>query len=442
MRSALSLLALLLLTLGAAGRAHAQDDGFAWSGAARVRYESLANQFRAGLNGSDQILSARISLRGEYRRGAWLFGGEFMDNRAWLADAGSPLSTSEVNALELVQIYAAYDFGAAQLTAGRFTLDIGSRRLIERPNYRNTMNAYTGARLDWDAPGGIDLIAFYTLPVQRLPADGPSLLDNEAAWDEETGDIRFWGLSATKRGLAAGASLEMYVYGLTEEDGDFATRDRDIVTPGVRVWRDPAAGAFDFDLEAALQRGEARASANAADIADLDVEAGFAHLEAGYTFAAPWSPRVAASYDYGSGDADPTDGAYERFDNLFGSRSNDFAPTGFYGALGFANISSPAVRVEFAPHARITAHATYRELRLDEAADAFASTGVRDPAGLSGDYAGRQIEARARITLIPNKLRLDVGGAVLMADGFLVDAPNATGEGDAAYGYLELQYTF
>ncbi|MDQ3773199.1 MAG: alginate export family protein [Pseudomonadota bacterium] len=70
--------------------------------------------------------------------------------------------------------------------------------------------------------------------------------------------------------------------------------------PGFPVYRDPAKAQFDFELESIFQFGESRASA-ATDVVDLDHFAHMQHIQAGYTFDAPWSPRVLAQYDYASG---------------------------------------------------------------------------------------------------------------------------------------------
>ena len=79
---------------------------------------------------------------------------------------------------------------------------------------------------------------------------------------------------------------------------------------------------------------------------------------------------------------------------------------------------------------------------LAEKTDSFASTGVRDPSGASGSFAGHEIEARMRYALVPDFLRLEAGGAVLFEGRFLRDAPNANGFGDPVYGYMELSAQF
>ncbi|MBO0749135.1 MAG: alginate export family protein, partial [Porphyrobacter sp.] len=93
------------------------------------------------------------------------------------------------------------------------------------------------------------------------------------------------------------------------------------------------------------------------------------------------------------------------------------------------------------PSKRWDGFVAYRALWLDSATDSFAFTGVRDPSGASGKFAGHQVEARARYWLVPKMLRLETGGAVLFNGRFLDSAPNANGFGDPLYGYVDLTLT-
>jgi len=83
-----------------------------------------------------------------------------------------------------------------------------------------------------------------------------------------------------------------------------------------------------------------------------------------------------------------------------------------------------------------------RALWLAEATDSFAKTGVRDRRGLSGRYAGAQIEGRVRYWLIPKRLRVEAGAAYLAKGRFLATAPNAPETGDTKYGYLDIATEF
>jgi hypothetical protein len=412
----------------------------------RARYETLGNQFRPGLDKNDDLVTIRTDVFAEYDGGPIRIGGELMDSRAYFADSGSSVGTGEVNALEPVQAYIGADLGpifgkgtTSTLDAGRFTLGLGSARLIGRNNYRNTTNAFTGAKFEWHGAAKERLVLFYTYPQQRLPSDKASILDNKVKWDREGSELVFWGGFFSKPKIAGAANLELYFYGLDEDDTPtHATRNRHLFTPGARLYRNPAPGKLDYEFEYAYQFGHV-ATGTAAGAPRQDVSAQTLHAEIGYQFAAPWQPRLSLEYDYGSGDK--AGGKYTHFDSLYGTRRSDFGPTATFGPLGRNNISSPGIRLEAKPSKRLDAFVAYRAAWLDSATDSFASTGVKDPAGTAGKFAGHEFEARARYWLIPKMLRLESGGAVLFNGRFLKDAANANGFGDPVYGYVDLTLT-
>ena len=77
-------------------------------GEVRARYETLDGQFRARGSGSDQALALRTLILAEANLKAInlpgvTFGGEVQDARLELDDAGTPLSTSNVNAFDMLQ---------------------------------------------------------------------------------------------------------------------------------------------------------------------------------------------------------------------------------------------------------------------------------------------------------------------------------------------------
>lgn len=422
-------------------------EGLEVSGSVRVRYEALANQFRPGVDQNDDLISIQSRIAAEYDSGPIRIGGELIDSRAYDADAGSSVGTGEVNALELVQAYVGADFGdvfgtgtSASLDAGRFVLNLGSRRLAGRNNFRNTTNAFTGAKFEFIGQDREQLTLFYTYPQQRLPSDKASILDNKVEWDREGDDLVFWGGFFSKPKLAGSTNLELYFFALDEDDTVArSTRDRHLFTPGLRVFRDPSAGKLDYEFEYAYQFGDVRSS-SAATASRQDVAAHFLHAEFGYQFAGPWQPRVALEYDLATGD-DPG-GKYGRFDSLYGPRRFDYGPTGIYGPLGRNNISSPGIRLEVKPSKRWDGFLFYRAAWLDSATDSFASTGVRDATGASGKFGGHQIEARARYWIVPKALRLDAGAAALFHGRFLESAPNSNGFGDTLYSYVDLTASF
>ena len=139
-------------------------DGFSVSGETRWRYEHVSEQFRAGLDGSDQAVSGRTLIQLGYEAGPTEWGVEIIDSRVYLDDEGSPRSTSRVNTADFLQAYwrrrFTLDGAPASVQAGRFTLNVGSRRFMARNGFRNTINAFTGANLIAEDLSGWAVTAF------------------------------------------------------------------------------------------------------------------------------------------------------------------------------------------------------------------------------------------------------------------------------------------
>ena len=415
----------------------------------RYRYETLDSQFRAGGSGGDQALVTQTTALLEAGSRTARIGLEMIDARAMLDDTGTTLDNTVVDSAELLQAYGNFKFanlpgveGTNELKIGRQTLDFGSRRLVARNKFRNTINSFTG--LDWKfaARDGWSTEAFVAAPVSRLPTDKPSLLDNDAAWNEEDFGTVFWLVGVRSGALPGGARLEGYVMGLHESDDVFATRNRDLVTPGFRLLREPAVASFDYQLEVALQAGTVRADDKATTVRELDHFAHYETLQLGYTFKAPWSPRLAAMFDYASGDSDPTDGNSGRFDTLFGARRFDYGPTGLWGAFSRANLVSPGARVTAKPLKDVQAMLGYRAFWLAEERDAWAAARVSDATGRSGSFIGNELEFSLSWNVLPGNVALEVGGALLVDGEFPERAPNGSGEGDSSYLYTQVSLSF
>ena len=432
------------LAAPAAAQEAAEDGPLKLSGSVRGRYEVVDNHFREGFGRSDDIVNLRTILGAEYDAGSVTIGAELYDSRAWSAHPEA-VSTSIVNTLELVQAYVAADLGEAlgdgsetSVKAGRFTMDLGSRRVVANETYRNTTNGFTGVRADYGVKDGLKATLFFTLPQRRLPSDTESLLDNEVEVDRESFDTIFWG------GIAAvplgGVTAEGYYYRFDERDGETrATRNRKLHNLGGRLFRKAKAGALDFEVEGAYQFGSIRAS-SAATAPKLDVGAWFAHAETGWTFAGPWEPRISLEYDGGSGDGPGVD--FGRYDVLFGSRSGDFGPSGIYGPLNRTNVHSIGPRIEAEPNDRLDFYVSWRANWAEERTDTFSTSDVRDPTGASGSFGGHHIEARVRYWLVPDVVQLEANAALLLKGRLLEDAPNAAPYGKARYLALAATASF
>jgi hypothetical protein len=449
---AAGLLASTLPCLVAASRADAQaqqqqPDGLSVSGSVRLRYEAIEGQARAGFDSSDALFNIRTQIAAEYRGEDLRIGAELFDSRAYGADAGTPISTNEVNTFELVQAYIAGDiaqpFGKGSkltLTAGRMTLNLGSRRLVAADDYRNTTNGYTGLRADLSAPRGVKATLIYVLPQIRLPDDPQDIRNHKVQVDRESFDLVLWGGLVSKGKLVGPAMGELSYFHLGERDAPGRpTRDRSLDTFGARIIADPRPGALDYEVEAIYQTGEISASL-AVTARTQRVSASFVHADIGYTFPSAWKPRLSIEFDRASGDK--TGGRYTRFDTLFGMRRADLAPSGLYNSVARANIVTPGVRIEATPSKRLDWFAAYRPMWLASDEDSFSTTGVRDLTGRSGDFAGHQIEARLRYWLVPARLRFEANGLLLAKGRFLREAPNAPPGATTRYASLNLTASF
>lgn len=454
-----SILVLTSLAGGAASagmkpwRLHEALSAPAWlevGGAYRARFERLGGDFRAGSSGSTQILVERLLFGVQANFDPFYIGAELEDSRSQLDDSNTPLGTDDVDAVELLRAYIGAkgsDVFATgdqlDVTAGRLTIDLGSRRLVARNRFRNTINGFTGVRALWQGSAGAQLTTFYTLPLHRRPTDRNRLDENAIANDTESFKVRFWAVDFMQKNLLGGSIGEVYVFGLHEEDSsDVPTANRRLLTPGVRFFSVSAKGAWDFEVEAAGQVGKSRSTTSSADTSNLDHRAGFVHAHLARTFDAPWSPRLVLQYDFASGDDNPNDGENNRFDTLFGARRWEYGPTGIYGAFARSNISSPGVRIEVMPSSKLNGFVGYRAVWLASDRDALTTADVRDPSGASGSFVGHQIEARVRVDVLPGNLGLEFGGAYLFDGTFLKKAPNAAGNGDTAYFYSQGTLSF
>lgn len=412
-------------------------------GSVRVRFEAIGGQARPGFNDSDELVSLRSTLFAEYDWGPVRLGGEIRDSRVYDASLRTPLSTSEVNALEPLQAYIGGNLGEllgkgskTTLQAGRMIVTVGSTRLLTSEEFRNTSNVYTGLRADYHGARGSTVTLFWLLPQTRLPADRSSLQSNRIELDHEGLDLTLWGGLVTTPKLIARGAIDIGYFRLREHDrpGN-ETTDRDLHTIDTRFFRAAAAGKLDWEAEGVYQFGHISAS-TAATAPRLAVDAYFYHIGVGYTWKVPWPLRAVVEYDEASGDA--PGGSYTRFDTLFGGRRADFAPSGIYNEINRANIRSPGLRVETTPSRRLDTYAEVRGLWLATPEDAFATTNVRDPLGRSGRFAGVQFDGRIRYWIIPKALRAEANFDYLGKGRFLNEAPNAPRNGDTRYGAISL----
>jgi len=426
-------------------------DWLSITGEHRSRYETLNSQFRANSSGSDQILSLRTLVQTELHLNKnFQIKAELQDSRAELADQGSRMNNTIVNTAELLEAHFNWKTKGlfkngiqSELRGGRFTIDLGKRRLVARNRFRNVIQGYTG--IDWKltVKNGSQIRTLFTLPVTRQPGDTASLLENEAKFDKETTDQILWGIFYSNIPLPCNNKAEIYIFGLHEDDSpNFSTRNRELYTPGFRIYRSPQKGKFDYELESVFQFGTSRASASASDTKDLDHIAFFDHIESGYTFDTKWSPRFYLEYDFASGDGSPNDETNGRFDSLFGPNVADFGPTSIYTAFTRSNLSSPGIRLQVQPDENLKTYLSYRAFWLASATDTWSgSSGLRDATGNSGTFLGQQLFLRMKWKTHPN-VKIESGIAYRIDGDFQGTAPNSPNEGNTTYSYAQATLSF
>lgn len=399
----------------------------------RTRYEYLADDFRRTVRGDSPALSLRTRLTAELTWSPVFVSLELIDARAYLGE-GAPLNDTIVNTLELVQAHVGLrgedvlvDGDEASVAVGRLTMDLGSRRLIARNEFRNTTGAFTGIDARWKSAEGHALRAFVMVPLRRLPSDVEALTDNGIELDAENFHAPLWGLHYATPLLLERMGFDGYVVGLHEGDGEDApSANRRLVTAGGRFVVQPSAGYADLQLEGMFQLGTSRASAAAADTEDLAHAASTVHFSVGYTLPTWAKPHLVAQIDYASGDDDPTDGDNDRFDPLFGARRFELGATGRYGAVTRGNLLSPGIRLEVVPHRTLDAFVGHRLVLLASPRDAWIPAGLRDTTGSAGSFVGYQLEARVRWNVWPKNLALEAGTAVFVRGAFALQEVTTT----------------
>ena len=396
-------------------------DWLSLSGQQRFLFEVFDEPFRPGQNGGGNGFFSRTLIEGRATYENWTATAEFIDSRVLSSSSDLPLNAGIVNAVELLQGHIGWrdrdqfiEGDELEFKVGRQTLDLAGRRLVSRQRFRNTINNFTGAYSRWQNSGGDKVHAFYFMPVQRLPNDQEGAENNEIRYDDETSNQIFWGIHGQKRELFGRTDAEVYIYGLDEKDGpDFNSRNRDFITVGARFFRKPQPSDWHLDLEGSYQTGTSRPGSSTAFTEDLDHQAEFFHLTAGYQFDVDMDPRAEFVFEYASGDANPNDDQWGRFDPLFGARRPDYGPPSTLGAFQRSNVITPGVRFHLKPTSDVQVMIQERFFYLAEATDAWVTTGLQDPTGAAGDYLGNLLEARVRWDPDPN-YRLEFGVAQIL----------------------------
>jgi hypothetical protein len=344
----------------------------------RTRYEQLTNPFRGNTSETERHFPLRTRLQleiGETTRPV-RFLIEFQDSRVLYREETLSSVSSNINKHDIQQAHLEFNPGnflsgraKSQILIGRFTMDLGKRRLVARNKMRNTTNAFDG--ISWTLAGDWQwrMRTFFTRPA----AINPEELDASSR-------RYFWGVYFDSKQYPD-FLIDVYYFGV-HDPVNAASRQR-LSTIGGRLYKLPIPGSTDYELESSFQFGKNGTQDHAAWLY---------HGELGFSFDTAFTPRVSVFHDYASGDSDPNDDRSGRFNTLYGARSFEYPPTGIYGPIYRSNINAPGIRIEMNPSGNLRIAAAFRILRLAQAKDAWVGSGLQDKSGNSGKSLGQNFD--------------------------------------------------
>lgn len=351
----------------------------------RERYEFRDGDIRKPVATVDQPLLQRLRVYAGVKEilDPVRFTLEIQDSRRYFSKFS--MDDRDYNQLDVLQSYGELHFKDAlgddsplRVRAGRMAFEVLDRRLIARNEWRNTTNAFQGARVllgrqknIWD----LDLVALQ--PMRRLLRDGDEPIERQ--W--LLGAVGNW------RGWSDVATMQPFYFNLRQNERS-ATQTRNIHSPGLRVYGVIPDTAFDFDTSGIHQFGSDGGR-------EHNAYAGV--IELGYSPEHEWKPRFSAMYGYASGDRVPTDQSNERFERLFGFArpwsSNDY--------IQWENIHAPKIRAEITPTKELRFDGGVHGFWLASDTDRWNTTNLRSTAGNRGAFLGAEVEGRVRYKVHP-----------------------------------------
>lgn len=402
----------------------------------RTRFESYSHPWRASQAIGNGQRDEQIPLRSRVRFGLggngpvrFLFEGQ--DSRSFLnGDLGDFRDTTMVDKFDVLQLFGSWTVnnivGSGLRTDfhfGRMTMDVGKRRMIGRNAFRNTVNSFDG--FHWQISQGKTwrFRAFLVEPVIR----------DEVKLDTQNDKSVFWGTYFESH-HSPWFQLDTYYLGLNDRRVANLANHRTYSTFGGRLYKDPKPRELDYEIESSWQTGTRGV---------IDHFAYFHHLDVGYTFNLPWTPRLVFHYDYASGDRQPDDSQDEGFDTLFGSRRFEYEPTSIWGPFSRTNLNSPGWRLIVTPAPGWVLQVKHRVWYLAQSRDFFGNSGLRDTTGNAGTSLGHDVDLQAQWAINAN-LDFDAGYVHWFKGSYFERLPASSGlpaggNKDSDYFYISVR---
>lgn len=400
----------------------------AWEGQLRYRYEARtlldyrvpgtfgrAGTQTLGERGDLSIMRTRVGAT--VRMAPQVRGYFVLQDARTMGAEGSPSGT-----LANVDLYHAYvdldSVGQHPLSVrvGRQTLAYGEGRVVAGADWGNAGRAYDGARVRW-TPARMQIDGFVSWISEGRLIGQDRLLSGVD------------GMFKSKRGH----ELEAYHFRRSFGDASWTSESGRKgalmdATSGLRMR--VLQPRFDVRAEAATQNGQRASDA---------VRAWFFVGRVTADLRGAWKTKVFGEYMRATGDEDPTDGKFQRFDPVYWGGHN------YQGALdvaGASNLRDQCAGISTTPAKGWTLQAEGHVFRLDQPRDVWVddagTTLRRSAAGTAGNTLGRELDA---------SLRWDTRGKVSILAGasrfWAGDFVRSTGGGtDLNWGYLQLAVGF
>jgi hypothetical protein len=182
-------------------------------------------------------------------------------------------------------------------------------------------------------------------------------------------------------------------------------------------------GPWDYETEFVVQTGTA---------GGRDLSAFASYVEGGYTFQAPWKPRLGLEYSYASGDGNAADNKQGAFQNLFPTNHLHY---GLMDAFSWSNIHDVALHLSAKPSAKLTTSLDFHLFWLDDTADTWrranATTAVRPANAAASNYAGSELDLLITYAACAN-FNVTLGYSHFFAGDYLADT-GASSDADFVY---------
>jgi hypothetical protein len=300
------------------------------------------------------------------------------------------------------------DLGSAKAPVvarvGRQELAFGDQRLVGHANWLNAGRTFDAARMT---------IRSKRANVDVFAASVVRILDDE--FDKSGSGNRFAGAYASSGSVLPLGTAEPFLFwrrdvNLRAESGTAGSLEQ--VTTGARlVGKLPAR--LDYNIETALQRGSLGPDA---------ISAWAGHWQIRESLPGAGAVRIAAEYNFASGDADPVDGTRGTFDQLYPTAHDKY---GLADQVGWRNIHHLRAGFDFTPIKATPIAVSYHAYWLAEARDAlYAASGApiaRVIAGATSTRVGQEIDVQVSRPLTP-QLMLSAGYSHLVPGPFLKQA--------------------